>query len=78
MRLRHTLGTDGRRAYSGDESVQHQRAAAIPGVLWAAAAPQPALAVQLSVVVQRLDLLSGQVKPVPFLRSLHMHKTRQV
>lgn len=70
----HTLGMKWRCVRGGDESVQQQRAASVPGVLWAAAAPQPARALQLRMVVQGLDLLGGQVEPAPPLLTLHIHK----
>lgn len=57
----------------GDESFQQQRAASVPGVLWAAAAPQPALTLQLRMVVQGLDLLGGQVEPASLFLTLHTH-----
>lgn len=68
-----TLGTNWGWVRGGNESFQEQRAASAPGVLWTAAAPQPGPALQLFVVVKRLDLLRRQVKPAPLLLTLPTH-----
>lgn len=68
-----TLGTNWRCVRGRDESFQEQRAASAPGVLRTAAAPQPGPALQLFVVVKRLDLLRRQVKPAPLLLTLPTH-----
>lgn len=60
-----TLGTNWRCVRGRDEAIEQQGAASIPGILWAATAPQPALTCNLHMVVQRLDLLSSQVEPAP-------------
>lgn len=68
-----TLGTNWRCVRGGDEPFQEQRAASAPGVLRTAATPQPGPALQLFVVVKRLDLLRRQVKPAPLLLTLPTH-----
>lgn len=52
-----------------NHALHHQRAASNPSVLWAATGSQPAAIVHVLREVQRLDLLSMQIKPA----SLHLH-----
>lgn len=64
------LGTKWLRAGGREEPIQHQRAPSAPGLLQAAAAPQPAALLQPSLVVKRLHLLRRQVEPAPPLFTL--------
>lgn len=71
-----TLGTKRLCAGGREVPIQHQRASSAPGLLQAAAAPQPAALPQVALVVQRLDLLRRQVEPAPPLFTLRAQRPR--
>lgn len=61
-----------------NHALHHQRAASNPSVLWAATGSQPAAIVQVLKKVQRLDLLSMQIKPASLHLHLHHTKTKKL